>query len=122
MIKLLNPECESYKNCGFLKKNMILRKKKVKNACRVIKKYYLCIVFEAQNCFNIKSKRKMQKLVLMLAVLFSVSLFSCGSSDKAAEAADSAVVVEEAVVEEVAVVDSAACDSACAASAAVVAD
>ena len=50
---------------------MILRKKKVKNACRVIKKYYLCIVFEAKNCFNIKSKRKMKKLVLMLATQYA---------------------------------------------------
>ncbi len=50
----------------------------------------------------------MKKLVLLLAVVFSASLFSCGSSDKKAEAADSAVV-EEVAVEEVAVVtDSAA--------------
>lgn len=54
----------------------------------------------------------MKKLVLLLAVVFSASLFSCGSSDKAAEAADSAVVVEEAVeVVEVTPADSAACDS-----------
>ncbi len=44
----------------------------------------------------------MKKLVLLLAVVFSASLFSCGSSDKKAEAADSAVV-EEVAVEEVAV-------------------
>lgn len=50
----------------------------------------------------------MKKLVLLLAVVFSASLFSCGSSDKKAEAADSAVV-EDVAVEEVAVVtDSAA--------------
>lgn len=50
----------------------------------------------------------MKKLVLLLAVVFSASLFSCGSSDKKAEVADSAVV-EEVAVEEVAVVtDSAA--------------
>ena len=50
----------------------------------------------------------MKKLVLLLAVVYSASLFSCGSSDKKAEAADSAVV-EEVAVEEVAVVtDSAA--------------
>lgn len=57
----------------------------------------------------------MKKLVLLLAVVFSASLFSCGSSDKKAEAADSAVV-EEVAVEEVAVVtpDSAATDSAAA--------
>ncbi|WP_289700234.1 hypothetical protein [Duncaniella muris] len=42
----------------------------------------------------------MKKLVLLLAVVFSASLFSCGSSDKKAEAADSAVV-EEVAVEEV---------------------
>lgn len=47
----------------------------------------------------------MKKLVLLLAVVFSVSMFSCGSSDKAAATdADSAVVVEEVteVVEAVA--------------------
>ncbi|MCM1521185.1 MAG: hypothetical protein NC039_00865 [Muribaculaceae bacterium] len=58
----------------------------------------------------------MKKLVLVAAVAFSASLFSCGSADKAADnAADSAVVVEETVVEEVAVVDSAAADSTVAA-------
>lgn len=57
----------------------------------------------------------MKKLVLLLAVVFSVSLFSCGGNDKKAEAdtvaVDTVAVVEETVVEEV-VVDSAACDSA----------
>ena len=63
----------------------------------------------------------MKKLVLLLAVVFSVSLFSCGGSQKAQEvAADSAAgVVEEAVVE---VADSCcAGDSCCADSAAAVA-
>ncbi|MCC8175249.1 MAG: hypothetical protein LIO91_02315 [Bacteroidales bacterium] len=55
----------------------------------------------------------MKKLVLLLAVVFSVSLFSCGSSDKAAEATDTAAVEEVAVVEEeVATPDSAAADTA----------
>ena len=49
----------------------------------------------------------MKKLVLLLAVVFSVSLFSCGGSDNAAEAVDT-VAVEEEVVE---VVDTTACDS-----------
>ncbi len=54
----------------------------------------------------------MKKLVLLLAVVFSASLFSCGSSDKQAEAADTAVVAEEVVaVEEVAPVDSVVADS-----------
>jgi hypothetical protein len=58
----------------------------------------------------------MKKLVLLLAVAFSVSLFSCGNAEKAEEAADT-VAVEEAVVEEEApvveeVADSAAVDSA----------
>lgn len=53
----------------------------------------------------------MKKLVLLLAVSFSATLFSCGSSDKAAEATDSVAVVEETVVEEVAVVDTNAVDS-----------
>ncbi len=41
----------------------------------------------------------MKKLVLLLAVVFSVSMFSCKSSDNAAEAAaaDSVVAVEEVV-------------------------
>ncbi|MCC8037506.1 MAG: hypothetical protein LIP02_05115 [Bacteroidales bacterium] len=55
----------------------------------------------------------MKKLVLLLAVVFSVSLFSCGSSDKAAEATDTAAVEEVAVVEEeVATPDSGAADTA----------
>ena len=70
--------------------------------------------------FNYLIKKKMKKLVLLLAVVFSVSLFSCGGADKkAAEdtvAADTAVLVEETVVD--VVVDSAACDSACCDSAA----
>lgn len=43
----------------------------------------------------------MKKLVLLLAVVFSVSMFSCKSSDNAAEAAaaDSVVAVEEVVEE-----------------------
>lgn len=54
----------------------------------------------------------MKKLVLVLAVAFSASLFSCNNaSDKAAEAADSANVVEEVAVEEVAVIDTAAVDT-----------
>ena len=50
----------------------------------------------------------MKKLVLLLAVVFSVSLVSCGGSAKT-EATDT-VAAEPAVVEEV--VDSAATDSA----------
>lgn len=52
----------------------------------------------------------MKKLVLLLAVVFSASLFSCVSSDKAAEATDTAAVVEE-VVEEAVVADTVAPDS-----------
>lgn len=56
----------------------------------------------------------MKKLVLLLAVVFSASLYSCGSSDKAA---DTAAVVEEVVAVEEVAVDSAAApvDSAAAA-------
>lgn len=46
----------------------------------------------------------MKKLVLVLAVVFSTSLFSCSNSEKAAEAADATPVeevVEETVVETV---------------------
>ena len=50
----------------------------------------------------------MKKLVFVLAVVASASLFSCGNADKAqAEAQDSAVV-EEVAVGEVAVVDTVA--------------
>ena len=51
----------------------------------------------------------MKKLVLMLAVVASVSLFSCGNAEKAAENTDTAAVVETEVVE--AAVVPAACDS-----------
>ncbi|MDE7397654.1 MAG: hypothetical protein K2M98_08010 [Muribaculum sp.] len=61
----------------------------------------------------------MKKLVLLLAVVFSVSLFSCGGSNKAAEEAVDTVAVEEVAVEEVAVVDTLAADSVAADSAAV---
>ena len=54
----------------------------------------------------------MKKLFIVAAVACSASLFSCGSSDKAAEAAAEAPV-EEVAVEEVAVaVDSVVADSA----------
>lgn len=49
----------------------------------------------------------MKKLVLLLAVVFSVSLFSCGNAEKA-ETADT-TATDSAVVENV---DSAATDSA----------
>ncbi len=47
----------------------------------------------------------MKKLVLLLAVVFSASMFSCGTSDKAANTTDSVVVETVEVVE--------TCDSAC---------
>lgn len=54
----------------------------------------------------------MKKLVLLVAVVFSVSLFSCGSSEKTAEVAADTVALEE--VDTVAIEDSACCaDSAC---------
>ncbi len=58
----------------------------------------------------------MKKLVLLLAVVFSVSLFSCGNGEKKAEATDSvAAAAEEVVAAEVdtivAPVDSAAADT-----------
>jgi hypothetical protein len=62
----------------------------------------------------------MKKLVLLLAVVFSVSLFSCGGNkDAEANAADSAVV-EEVAVEEV--VDTVAADTVAADTTATVAD
>lgn len=64
--------------------------------------------------------KEMKKLVLLLAVMFSVSMFACKSSEATDAAADSAVVVEE----EVAPADSVVADSAAvvADSAAVVAE
>ena len=55
----------------------------------------------------------MKKLVLFLAVAFSVSLFSCGGSDKKAEAVDTLDAVVEETTVEVAVPDSCCGDSAC---------
>lgn len=56
-------------------------------------------------CFIIKLRKKMKKLVLLLAVVFGASLVSCGGAktEAAAEVADS-----------VAVVDSVCADSCCA--------
>ncbi|MDE6144299.1 MAG: hypothetical protein K2F94_09530, partial [Muribaculaceae bacterium] len=70
--------------------------------------------------------KEMKKVVLSLAVLFSVAMVSCGGN-KNAEVADSdSVVVEEVAVEEVAVdsvaADSAAVDTVVAAAAAVAAE
>lgn len=69
--------------------------------------------FEAKEIlFYLLINKKMKKLVLLLAVVFSVSLFSCGGSDKAAEATDSVAADTVEVVETaVEVVDSAAADS-----------
>lgn len=59
----------------------------------------------------------MKKLVLLLAVVFSVSLFSCGNSAKTEQAADSVAADTTAVVEvvdSVVTVDSVAADTAAA--------
>jgi len=61
-----------------------------------------------------KKFTEMKKLVLLLAVVFSVSLFSCGNADKNAAAADSTADTTQ--------VDSAATDSAATDSAAAPAD
>lgn len=54
----------------------------------------------------------MKKLVLLLAVVFSVSLFSCGNAEATTEAADSAAVdTAAAVADTAAAVDTAAVDS-----------
>ena len=64
-------------------------------------------MFEANNCFITKSKHKMKKLVLMLAVVFSMSFFACGNKEQAAEATEAPAVEEvaEPVAEDVAVVE-----------------
>ena len=54
----------------------------------------------------------MKKLVLLLAVVFSASLFSCGNAEKA-EATDS-VAADTAATEVVEAIDSAANDTAAA--------
>ncbi|MCM1068013.1 MAG: hypothetical protein NC418_10620 [Muribaculaceae bacterium] len=65
----------------------------------------------------------MKKLVLMLAVVFSMSFFACGNKEQAAEATEEAAVVEE--VAEVVDTTATPCDSAaacCDSAAAVVAE
>ncbi|MDE5628952.1 MAG: hypothetical protein K2I69_05265 [Muribaculaceae bacterium] len=54
----------------------------------------------------------MKKLVLMLAVVFSMSFFACGNKEAAAETTEAPEVVEEVVAEE----EAPACqgDSCCA--------
>lgn len=42
----------------------------------------------------------MKKLVLMLAVVFSMSFFACGNKEAAAETTEAPEVVEEVVAEE----------------------
>ncbi len=79
--------------------------------CHIVFLYYLCGVFEAKKLFYLFNQKEMKKLVLLLAVVFSASLYSCGSSEKAEAANDSAAVVEEVVEEVVAVSDSVAADS-----------
>lgn len=53
----------------------------------------------------------MKKLVLLLAVAFSATMFSCGSADKAENAADSVAADTVVAVEEVVVADTLANDS-----------
>ncbi len=59
----------------------------------------------------------MKKLVLLLAVVFSVSMFSCGNAEKTAEVATDSVVVEEVdscCMKDSCVKDSCVKDSCCA--------
>lgn len=64
----------------------------------------------------------MKKLVLLLAVVFSVSMFSCGNAEKATEVATDSVAVEEvdsccmkdSCVKDSCVKDSCVKDSCCA--------
>lgn len=64
----------------------------------------------------------MKKLVLMLAVVFSASLFSCGNSDKQAEATDSAAVDTIVATEVVEAVDTTTNDTVVAAETVVAVD
>ncbi len=54
---------------------------------------------------------EMKKLVLLLAVVFSVSLFSCGNAEKAAATDSVAVVDTLAAPADSACADSVCCDS-----------
>lgn len=69
---------------------------------------------KTNNCFITKSKHKMKKLVLMLAVAFSMSFFACGNKEAAAEAEAAAPEVVEEVAEVVADSCCNAADSCCA--------
>ncbi|MCF0204765.1 MAG: hypothetical protein HUK12_05655 [Muribaculaceae bacterium] len=53
----------------------------------------------------------MKKLVLLLAVVFSVSLFSCGNGEATTEAVDSVAAVEETAVVDTVAVDTVAADT-----------
>ncbi len=69
---------------------------------------------KANNCFITKSKHKMKKLVLMLAVAFSMSFVACDNKEAAVEAEAAAPEVVEEVAEVVADSCCAAADSCCA--------
>jgi len=62
---------------------------------------------------------EMKKLVLLLAVVFSASLFSCGNSEQKAEATDSVAADTIVAVEETVAVDTTANDTVVAVDAAV---
>lgn len=57
---------------------------------------YLCIVFDSKKtCFIILNLRKMKKVVLSLAVLFSVALVACSNKD--ANKADSDTIAADTI-------------------------
>ncbi len=65
------------------------------------KNYYLCNVFDSKEyCFIILNFKEMKKLVLSLAVLFSVAMVSCGGKKAEAVDSDSIIAAEEVVAEE----------------------
>ena len=57
---------------------------------------------KANNCFITKSKKKMKKLVLMLAVAFSMSFVACGNKEAATETTAAEETVEVVAEETVA--------------------
>lgn len=69
---------------------------------------YLCIVFESKQLFYYLNETKMKKLVVMLAVVFSMSFVACGNKEAATETTAPEEVVEavEATTIEEAPVDS----------------
>lgn len=73
---------------------------------------YLCCDFQTNNIVLFNLIKKMKKLFLSLAVIASVSLFSCGGN-KAAEAEETQEPATEVVEEGAAVEEATECPDSC---------